>query len=72
MKHSKGGVSEGFGSSPSIFNSLHDDEGLKVPGNYSYDVYEEILFEMLGDELPPRFSYRTEALLPRFANEGRA
>ncbi|QHZ46259.1 protease adaptor protein SpxH [Bacillus sp. NSP9.1] len=35
------------------FNSLREAEGLKVTGNYSYDVYEEVLFEMLDDEPKP-------------------
>ncbi|MDA1475906.1 ClpXP adapter SpxH family protein [Bacillus changyiensis] len=36
-----------------FFNSLHEKEGLKVTGHYSYDIYEEVLFEMLGDEPKP-------------------
>lgn len=36
-----------------FFNSLREGEGLKVTGNYSYEIYEEVLFEMLGDEPKP-------------------
>ncbi len=49
-----------------FFNSLHDDEGLKVPGNYSYDVYEEILFEMLGDEPKPSETPPLECFIEYF------
>lgn len=34
-----------------FFNIQYEDEGFKVFGSYLYDVYEEILFEMFGDEL---------------------
>ena len=38
---------------PSIvfFNECIEDEGLKVSGNYCYEVYEQILQEMISDEL---------------------
>lgn len=38
---------------PSIvfFNECIEDEGLKVSGTYSYDVYVRILEEMLNEEL---------------------
>lgn len=36
-----------------FFNTRHKDEGLKVSGNYSYSIYEEVLFEMLGDRPKP-------------------
>ncbi|MED1739200.1 protease adaptor protein SpxH [Bacillus swezeyi] len=36
-----------------FFNNLREGEGLKVTGNYSYEIYEEVLFEMLGDEPKP-------------------
>ncbi|ATH95073.1 dithiol-disulfide isomerase [Bacillus glycinifermentans] len=36
-----------------FFNSVREGEGLKVTGHYSYDIYEEVLFEMLGDEPKP-------------------
>lgn len=36
-----------------FFNSHREGEGLKVTGLYSYDIYEEVLFEMLGDEPKP-------------------
>jgi predicted DsbA family dithiol-disulfide isomerase len=36
-----------------FFNTRHKDEGLKVSGNYPYSIYEEVLFEMLGDRPKP-------------------
>lgn len=41
---------------PSIvfFNECIEDEGLKVCGSYSYEVYEHILTELLGEELIPQ------------------
>lgn len=41
-----------------FFNERVEDEGLKVTGYYPYDMYEQVLFEMLGEappasELPP-------------------
>ncbi|MRX73624.1 DsbA family protein [Bacillus lacus] len=41
-----------------FFNERVDDEGIKITGFYHYDLYKEILFEMLGDiprpsETPP-------------------
>ncbi|MBD1383069.1 ClpXP adapter SpxH family protein [Metabacillus arenae] len=32
-----------------FFNQRVEDEGLKVTGYYSYDLYEQVLFEMLED-----------------------
>ncbi|MBT2626205.1 protease adaptor protein SpxH [Bacillus atrophaeus] len=49
-----------------FFNTQHDDEGLKVPGNYSYEVYEEILFEMLGDEPKPSETPPLECFIEYF------
>lgn len=34
-----------------FFNENIEDEGLKISGSYSYDVYEHILAEMLDEEL---------------------
>lgn len=41
---------------PSIvfFNENIEDEGVKVPGLYTYDIYEAVLKEMLGKEEPRR------------------
>ncbi|WP_241535812.1 ClpXP adapter SpxH family protein [Indiicoccus explosivorum] len=41
---------------PSVvfFNENIEDEGVKVSGLYSYDIYEAILKEMLGKENPSR------------------
>jgi len=36
-----------------FFNTVNGDEGLKISGAYSYDVYEEILFEMIGEKPTP-------------------
>lgn len=49
-----------------FFNTQHEDEGLKVPGSYSYDVYEEILFEMLGDEPKPSETPPLECFIEYF------
>lgn len=35
-----------------FFNERVEDEGLKVTGHYPYDMYEQVLFEMLGDAPP--------------------
>ncbi|MGE6630994.1 ClpXP adapter SpxH family protein [Bacillus sp. NPDC077027] len=36
-----------------FFNTLEGDEGLKISGAHSYDVYEEVLFEMIGEKPTP-------------------
>lgn len=53
---------------PSIvfFNECIEDEGLKVSGTYSYDVYVEILKEMLEVELEPQPLPSLEELFRRY------
>jgi predicted DsbA family dithiol-disulfide isomerase len=36
-----------------VFNDRTDDEGIKISGRYSYEVYVEILREMLGIAIEP-------------------
>lgn len=36
-----------------LFNTINGEEGLKISGAYSYDIYEEILFEMIGEKPTP-------------------
>jgi predicted DsbA family dithiol-disulfide isomerase len=36
-----------------VFNDKTDDDGIKISGRYSYDVYVEILREMLGFPIEP-------------------
>ncbi|MEG0473067.1 MAG: DsbA family protein [Solibacillus sp.] len=53
---------------PSIvfFNECIEDEGLKVSGSYSYEVYEHILQELLGEELVRQPIPSLEKLFDRF------
>lgn len=36
-----------------FFNENIEDEGLKVSGSYSYEVYEQILEELIGESIFP-------------------
>ncbi|KZZ83705.1 MULTISPECIES: ClpXP adapter SpxH family protein [Bacillaceae] len=36
-----------------FFNERVEEEGLKIAGYYPYEMYEEVLFEMLGETPPP-------------------
>lgn len=49
-----------------FFNGNIEDEGLKVSGNYSYEVYEEILSELLEEELVQAPPPQLEDLFKRF------
>jgi predicted DsbA family dithiol-disulfide isomerase len=53
---------------PSIvfFNECIEDEGLKVSGSYSYDVYEHILQEMMDEQLVRQPLPTMEELFIRF------
>ncbi|ATP39125.1 dithiol-disulfide isomerase [Solibacillus sp. R5-41] len=53
---------------PSIvfFNECIEEEGLKVSGSYSYEVYEHILQELLGEELVRQPIPTLEKLFDRF------
>lgn len=53
---------------PSIvfFNECIEDEGLKVTGNYNYEVYEHILAEMLGEPIIRQSLPTMEELFIRF------
>lgn len=54
---------------PSIvfFNECVEDEGLKVSGNYDYNIYEHILAEMLEEQLIPRPLPSMEDLFIRYS-----
>ena len=49
-----------------FFNECIEDEGLKVSGLYTYEVYEHILSEMLNAPLIPNQPPPVEELLGRF------
>ncbi|MBS7345333.1 MAG: DsbA family protein [Caryophanon sp.] len=49
-----------------FFNECIEDEGLKVSGLYTYDVYEHILSELLNAPLVPSQPPAIEELLTRF------
>lgn len=53
---------------PSIvfFNECIEDEGLKVSGSYNYEVYEHILFEMIGEALVRQPLPTIEQLFTRY------
>lgn len=53
---------------PSIvfFNECIEDEGLKVSGNYHYEVYEHILGELIGEQLISQPLPSIEDLFNRF------
>lgn len=53
---------------PSIvfFNECIEDEGLKVSGNYPYEVYEQILQEMISEELVRQPLPSMDSLFTRF------
>lgn len=49
-----------------FFNEKIEDEGLKVSGLYRYEVYEQILEELVGDSIIPDFPPTLEDLFRRF------
>ncbi len=49
-----------------FFNENIEDEGLKVSGLYSYDVYEQILEELVGQTISPDSPPPLESLFGRF------
>ncbi len=49
-----------------FFNENIEDEGLKVSGSYSYEVYEKILEELLGEKLVCQQPPSVEDLFHRF------
>ncbi len=49
-----------------FFNEHIEDEGLKVSGLYSYEVYEQILEELIGQEIIPNSPPPLENLFSRF------
>lgn len=54
---------------PSIvfFNECIEDEGLKVSGLYSYDVYEHILQQLISEELIPQPIPALDELFNRYS-----
>lgn len=49
-----------------FFNEKIEDEGLKVSGLYSYDVYEQILEELIGQSIYPNSPPSLDNLFGRF------
>ncbi len=49
-----------------FFNENIEDEGLKVNGLHSYDIYEQILEEMVGHEITPDAPPTLDELFMRF------
>ncbi len=49
-----------------FFNENIEDEGLKVSGVYSYDIYEQILTELTDEKVIPSIPPSLEDLLIRF------
>lgn len=49
-----------------FFNENIEDEGLKVSGLYTYDVYEQILEELLGHQIIPETPPALDDLFRRF------
>lgn len=49
-----------------FFNENIEDEGLKVNGLYSYNIYEQILEEMVGYEISPEVPPSLDELFKRF------
>lgn len=49
-----------------FFNENIEDEGLKISGLYSYDVYEQILEELVGQSISPDTPPPLEYLFGRF------
>lgn len=49
-----------------FFNENIEDEGLKVSGLYSYDIYEQIIEELIGQSIYPDSPPSLEYLFKRF------
>lgn len=49
-----------------FFNQNTEDEGIKVTGNYPYEVYQEVLFEMLNQHPEPLLPPSIEEFLRIF------
>lgn len=49
-----------------FFNENIEDEGLKVDGLYSYEIYEQILEELIGQRITPNIPPTLEELFCRF------
>lgn len=49
-----------------FFNENIEDEGLKVSGRYEYEVYEQILEELIGNAISPYLPPPIEELFNRF------
>ncbi len=49
-----------------FFNGNIEDEGLKVDGLYNYNVYEQILEELVGEQLRPDMPPTLDELFRRF------
>ena len=49
-----------------FFNECIEDEGLKVSGLYAYEIYEQILEELIGETLIPDVPPTLEDLFRRF------
>lgn len=49
-----------------FFNENIEDEGLKVSGLYSYEIYEQIIEELIGQTIYPETPPPLEELFKRF------
>lgn len=48
---------------PRLFHANSDEEGIKIAGNYSYDVYVQLLKELVKCEIEPEPLPPLEVLL---------
>lgn len=49
-----------------VFNENIEDEGIKISGTYSYEIYEHILSELVGDSITKQDPPEVENLLDQF------